>query len=68
MEPILSVWTIDIPNDFNPDAEIPPPEKDVDMEIPLGVVEGDTYFYLRALEHKGGIIYASPVYVEIESG
>jgi hypothetical protein len=36
---------------------------DVDLEIPLGRVEGSTYFYLRALDRDGGLIYASPVFV-----
>lgn len=39
---------------------------DVDLEIPLGRVEGSTYFYLRALERDGGLIYASPVFVTIK--
>lgn len=38
-------------------------ERDVDLEIPLGRAEGSAYFYLRALERGGGLIYASPVFV-----
>ena len=36
------------------------------IQIPLGVATETTHFYLRALEHRGGIIYASPVFVDVE--
>lgn len=39
-------------------------EPDIERTVPLGTVSRPTHFYLRALEHKGGIIYASPVFVE----
>ena len=38
-------------------------EPDVEIDIPLGVAEASTHFYLRALQRNGGIIYASPVFV-----
>ncbi|MFW5857830.1 MAG: DUF3604 domain-containing protein, partial [Planctomycetota bacterium] len=38
---------------------------DVELSIPLGTAERSTHFYLRALEHKGGLIYASPVFVDV---
>ena len=39
---------------------------DLDIEVPLGVAEKPTHFYLRALQRDGGIIYASPVFVTLE--
>jgi hypothetical protein len=40
-------------------------EMDVEMELPLGRAARSTHFYLRALEVKGGIVYASPVFVDV---
>lgn len=40
-------------------------EPDVDLDVPLGRAERSTYFYLRALQRDGGIIYASPVFVTV---
>lgn len=37
---------------------------DVDWHVPLGPAERDTHFYLRALQRDGGLIYASPVFIE----
>ncbi|MHC4123239.1 MAG: DUF3604 domain-containing protein [Planctomycetota bacterium] len=39
---------------------------DFDIEVDLGKAENSTYFYLRALQRNGGIIYASPVFVGVE--
>jgi hypothetical protein len=36
---------------------------DVDVEVDLGRVEGDAFFYLRARQVDGALIYASPVFV-----
>jgi hypothetical protein len=38
---------------------------DVELSVPLGAATATTYVYLRALEHKGGIIYVSPVFVTV---
>lgn len=38
---------------------------DFDIVVPLGVADHSTYFYLRALQRNGGIIYASPVFVTV---
>ncbi len=35
------------------------------LQIPLGPAERSTHFYLRALQRDGGIIYASPVFVQV---
>ncbi|MHB9031481.1 MAG: DUF3604 domain-containing protein [Anaerolineae bacterium] len=40
-------------------------ELDIDLDIPLGPAVKNTYFYLRALQRNGGIIYASPVFISI---
>ena len=42
-------------------------ELDIELDVPLGGVEQSAYFYLRALQRNGGIIYASPVFVSVES-
>jgi hypothetical protein len=39
---------------------------DFDLKIPLGQAEHSTYFYLRALQRNGGIIYASPVFITVK--
>ena len=39
---------------------------DFDIKVPLGKAEHSTYFYLRALQRNGGIIYASPVFVSVK--
>ena len=40
-------------------------ELDIDVDVPLGRAEHSTYFYLRALQRDGGIIYASPIFVSV---
>ncbi len=40
-------------------------EWDVDVEIPLGPACSGTYFYVRARQRDGGLIYASPVFLEV---
>jgi hypothetical protein len=42
-------------------------EWDVEFDAPLGDAKTSTHFYLRALQRNGGIIYASPVFVEVVS-
>lgn len=42
------------------------PQLDVDREVTLGPVTGSTHFYLRALQRDGGLLYASPVFVDVE--
>jgi hypothetical protein len=39
---------------------------DFDLKIALPVASHSTYFYVRALQRNGGIIYASPVFVTVE--
>jgi hypothetical protein len=34
--------------------------------VPLGEAARSTHFYLRALQRDGGIVYASPVFVDVE--
>lgn len=38
---------------------------DVSQTIELDGPEGDTYYYLRALQEDGAVIYASPVFVSV---
>lgn len=38
---------------------------DVEFDAPLGDAEKLTHLYLRALQRNGGIIYASPVFVDL---
>lgn len=40
-------------------------ELDFDISVDLGQAKQSTHFYLRALQRNGGIIYASPVFVEV---
>lgn len=40
---------------------------EISEEIPLGTASKNTHFYMRALQRNGGIIYASPVFVTIET-
>jgi hypothetical protein len=39
---------------------------DFETDVPLGTVTQSTYLYLRALQRNGGLIYASPVFVNIK--
>ncbi len=39
---------------------------DIDKKVELGKIEIDTYFYLRAMQEDGALIYASPVFVEVD--
>ncbi|MHC4873885.1 MAG: DUF3604 domain-containing protein [Planctomycetota bacterium] len=41
-------------------------ELDIELSIELGEAENDRYYYLRALERSGGLIYASPVFVSVK--
>ena len=41
-------------------------ELDVELTVALGPAEQSTYFYLRALQRNGGIIYVSPVFVTVQ--
>ena len=41
-------------------------ELDFDITAPLGRAERSTYFYVRAKQRDGGIIYASPVFVTVK--
>ncbi len=42
-------------------------EFDIEVEVPLGKMKKSTHFYLRALQRDGALIYASPVFVDLES-
>jgi hypothetical protein len=42
-------------------------ELDLDITVPLGKAGKGTYFYLRARQRNGGLIYASPVFVSLEA-
>jgi Protein of unknown function (DUF3604) len=39
---------------------------EVDFNVDLGKAEKSCYFYLRALQRDGGIIYASPIFITVE--
>jgi hypothetical protein len=39
---------------------------DIEREVRLGPVEASTHFYFRALQRDGGVIYASPVFVDVK--
>ena len=41
-------------------------ELDFDLNVPLPPASHSTYFYLRALQRDGGIIYSSPVFMTVE--
>ena len=41
-------------------------ELDIDVDVPLGEATTSTHIYLRALQRDGGIIYASPVFIEVD--
>ena len=41
-------------------------EEDIDISVDLGTAVDDTQLYLRALERKGGLIYASPVFLRVK--
>jgi hypothetical protein len=57
--------TLDVVSEGTPVWSGATKEMDVEMELPLGRAERSTHFYLRALEVKGGILYASPVFVDV---
>jgi hypothetical protein len=38
---------------------------DIETQVDLGHVDGETYFYLRARQTDGALIYASPIFVSI---
>jgi hypothetical protein len=40
---------------------------DIETEIDLGMVEKSTFFYLRARQTDGALIYASPIFVTVAS-
>ena len=40
-------------------------QPDVEVDVSLGQAERNTHFYLRALQRDGGILYASPVFVDV---
>lgn len=39
---------------------------DLERDIPLGPATRSTHFYLRALQRDGGILYSSPVFVQVK--
>jgi len=41
-------------------------ERDIEIDVPLGKARRSTYYYLRGLLRNGGILYASPVFVEVK--
>jgi hypothetical protein len=40
-------------------------EVDVELEADLGAADEASYYYLRARQEDGALIYASPVFVEV---
>ena len=40
-------------------------QPDVDVSVPLGAAGRSTHYYVRALQRDGGIVYASPVFVNV---
>ncbi|VGO12360.1 hypothetical protein PDESU_00912 [Pontiella desulfatans] len=44
-------------------TEIPDGALDIDTTVDLGMVEESTFFYLRARQANGALVYASPIFV-----
>lgn len=61
-----ALQSIEIVSDKKPVWIASENEEDFDVKIPLGPADHSTYFYLRALQRNGGIIYASPVFVTLK--
>jgi hypothetical protein len=61
-----ALQSIEIVSDKKPVWVASENEPDFDVKIPLGRADHSTYFYLRALQRNGGIIYASPVFIAIK--
>lgn len=40
-------------------------DSDVHVKVSLGRAKASTHFYMRALQRNGGIIYASPVFINV---
>jgi hypothetical protein len=38
---------------------------DIEVTIPLGAVQKSAYYYVRAMQQDGGLIYASPVFLTV---
>jgi hypothetical protein len=47
-------------------VDIPDGSLDIETDINLGDVGASTYFYLRARQINGALIYASPVFITVE--
>ena len=60
-----SLWIMEIISEGKTVWRSRSEEWDVFEEVDLGVVQHSTHFYLRALQRNGGLIYASPVFVDV---
>jgi Protein of unknown function (DUF3604) len=58
-----ALQSIEIVSDKKPVWVASEDELDFDLKVPLGHADHSTYFYLRALQRNGGIVYASPVFI-----
>ncbi len=61
-----ALQSIEIVSDKGPVWASSQDDLDFDLEVPLGRAERSTYFYLRALQRNGAILYASPVFIEVK--
>ena len=65
VEAPLDVLDIVTENDLAISVDVSNGSLDIDTEIDLGMVKKDTYFYLRARQNNGALIYASPIFVTL---
>ncbi|MHC4221108.1 MAG: PHP domain-containing protein [Planctomycetota bacterium] len=67
IEAPLDVLEIVTENDHAISANSLDDSLDIDTQIDLGLVEKSTFFYLRARQTDGAIIYASPVFIKMDA-
>jgi len=67
VEAPLDVLDIVTANDQKISIDVSNESLDIDTEIDLGMVKEDTFFYLRARQKNGALIYASPIFVSVQT-
>ena len=67
VEAPLDVLEIVTENDHAISVDVSNESLDIDTEIDLGTVKEETFFYLRARQNDGALIYASPIFVSVQS-
>ena len=65
VEAPLEILEIVTENDHAIPVDVSNESLDIDMKIDLGMVKEDTFFYLRARQNDGALIYASPIFVTL---